>query len=56
MLCYDKDKDLPEWFVKEEEFHVKNCTREFFREIATFISKTLSFDIFSFNLENVHNY
>ena len=52
----DKDKDLPEWFVKEEEFHVKNCTREFFREIATFISKTLSFYIFSFNLENVHNY
>ena len=55
MLCYDKD--LPECFVKEEEFHDKNCTREFFREIATFISKTLSFDIFfSFELENVHNY
>ena len=27
-------------------FLVKNCTREFFREIATFSSKTLSFDIF----------
>ena len=35
----DKDKDLTEWFVE-------NCTPEFFREIATFISKTLSFDIF----------
>ena len=27
-------------------FLVKNCTQEFFREIATFSSKTLSFDIF----------
>ena len=27
-------------------FLVKSCTRELFREIATFSSKTLSFDIF----------
>ena len=27
-------------------FLVKNCTQEFFREITTFSSKTLSFDIF----------